>query len=99
MATEARDAVVGSDDQQTAHLDRRKEMRIRESAAKVIQRLEQARSVGNRSRGRELLDRLGNMLKSLPSEKFRHELRQYAEYSAWLSPPIKDGRIQIGRRR
>jgi hypothetical protein len=87
------------DDQQIAQRDRRKEMRIRESAAKAITRLEQARSVGNRNRGRELLDQLGNLLKSAPSDKFHYELRQYAEYSAWLTPAREDRRIQLGRRR
>ncbi|MFI7453864.1 competence protein CoiA family protein [Nonomuraea sp. NPDC049714] len=88
-----------SDDQSTAQLDRREEMRIRESAAKAITRLEQARSVGNRTRGRELLDQLGKLLKSAPSDKFGYELRQCAEYSAWLTPTRKNSRIQPGRRR
>ncbi|MBB3730334.1 hypothetical protein [Nonomuraea dietziae] len=80
-----------SDDQPTAQLDRREEMRIRESAAKVITALGQARSVRNRNRGRELLNQLGNLLKSAPSDKFHYELRQYAEYSAWLAPTRKGG--------
>ncbi|MEU7746712.1 hypothetical protein, partial [Nonomuraea sp. NPDC049158] len=57
-----------SGDPSTAHLDRREEMRIRESAARTITRLEQARSVGNRNRGRELLRQLGTLLKSAPPD-------------------------------
>jgi hypothetical protein len=88
-----------SDDRSTTQLDRREEMRMRESAAQAITRLEQARSVGNRNRGRELLDQLGRLLKSAPSDKFGYELRQYAEYSAWLTPARKKSRSQFGRRR
>ncbi|MFF0775903.1 hypothetical protein ACFYUK_43925 [Nonomuraea wenchangensis] len=80
-------------------LDRREEMRIREAAAKAITRLEQARSIGNRNRGREVLDQLGKLLQSAPSDKFGYELRQYDEYSTWLRPARKKNRSQFGRGR
>ncbi|MFB4294863.1 competence protein CoiA family protein [Nonomuraea sp. ATR24] len=98
---EAREPLTtfASVDQSTAQLDRREEMRIRESAAKAITRLEQARSVGNRNRGRELLDQLGRLLKSAPSDKFGYELRQYGEYSAWLTPARKKSMSKFGRGR
>ncbi|MGW0811375.1 hypothetical protein [Nonomuraea sp. NPDC002799] len=88
-----------ADNQPTTPLDRREEMLIREAAAKAITRLEQARSVGNRNRGREVLDQLGKLLQSAPSDKFGYELRQYDEYSKWLRPARKKNRSQFGRGR
>lgn len=86
-----------AENQTTTPLDRREEMRIREAAAKAITRLEQARSVGNRNRGREVLDQLGKLLQSAPSEKFGYELRQHGEYSTWLRPTRNKNRNQFGR--